>query len=92
MQIKTKLKTLLSRSVLISAEKRRFLSMLADSLDEEQMQQLMQILKTEPKSIAKIMGTNFTNDSSGDFLKRFDELAAIPHMNVDTFLVPRNPA
>jgi hypothetical protein len=71
---KIKAKKLISQSLLISPEKRKFLAAILDDLDEKKIQQLIQILETEPEGIVRILENNFAKDVSGEFLKKFDEL------------------
>jgi hypothetical protein len=73
MNTKTKLKKLISRSILISPEKRIFLSTLEDSLSEEKILQLIQILETEQGNVSKIIKNNFSSGPNSELLKKFDE-------------------
>lgn len=69
----TKLKTLISRSILISPEKRVFLSAMVDHLNAEQISQLIQIFEMEKDDISNVIRDNFSNDPDSELLKKLDE-------------------
>ncbi len=73
MDLKTKAKKLISRSLFLSAQKRAFLTALVEGMTPEQVQQLIKILETEPQAIATILKNNLSDDSSGEFLKKFEQ-------------------
>ena len=73
MNLNTKLKTLISRSILISPEKRVFLSAMVDHLNAEQISQLIQIFEMEKDDISNVIRDNFSNDPDSELLKKLDE-------------------
>lgn len=73
MDIKTQIKNLVKRSVVLTSERKQQLLSLLANMNEDQQKQLLQILESEQDGVAQILAEKLKSDSSGELTKQFAE-------------------